>query len=182
MPHVTIETQFDPKTGKYNLAVYSGASNNPSLELGEPIYIRKRIDEENVYLAKFAIRDDFIGVGDPVHFAPLCRHIGEPAPPLRLAARQASSESARRESFRVQGQSLLETLKSELDDLNSADLCTVANIVFGGVRVRSEHDEALDEEVFVVEALTGSSMHDYARTKLSGGIIDKPKTATGPKV
>jgi hypothetical protein len=91
-------------------------------------------------------------------------------------------ESANRESFRVHGQSLLESLKAELDDLDPADLCTVANVVFGGVRVRSERDEALDDEVFVVEPLTGSSMHDYARTKLSAGIIEKPKTATGPKM
>lgn len=182
MPHVTIETQYDPKSGKYNLAVFSGSSNNPSLELGEPIYVRNRIAEENVYLAKFALRDEFIGLGDPVHFAPACRHIGEPAPPLRFAAAQASSESAKRESFRVHGQSLLESLKEELDDLNPADLCTVANIVFGGERVRSEHDEALDEDVFVLEAPAGSSMHDYARTKLGAGIVEKPKAAPGPKV
>lgn len=181
MPHVTIETQFDPKTGKYNLAVYSGSSNNPSMELGEPIYLRKRISEEDVYLAKFSIRDDFIGVGDPVHFAPNCRFLGELG--LRGAPAVADKqEPVATESIRVDGDKLLRCLKEDMNNLSSADLCTVANIIFGGTVARSEYNEGFDEDVFILEARKGGLQMDYFLRRFSEISDEKPNQASGLKM
>jgi len=180
MPHVTIETQFDPKSGKYNLAVYNGASNNPSLTLGDPIWVQERIDEADVYLAKFKVRDQLIGAGDPVHFAPRCRILGElgriddPGAP----ARPGVSEW---DSFLVHKENLIKALQEDLEKLPLGELCAVADIVFSGVETRVEYDEALNEDRFVLEAPAGTSMHNYARYRLNGGSTEKPKTAPGPK-
>jgi hypothetical protein len=181
MPHVTIETQYDLKTKKYNLAVYSGSSNNPSLDLGDPIYLQKRVSEEDVYLAKFKIRDEFVGLGDPVHFAPNCRLLGEQGFRGQSAAAETTA-TVERDSFLVYKENLLRCLKEELDELSPADVCTVANIVFRGVDTRVDRDVTQNEDIFILEAQPGSTMHDYARYRLNGGNTEKPKTATGPKL
>lgn len=181
MHHVTIETQYDPASGKYNLAVYKGASNNPSLTLGDPIWVQQRIDEADVYRAKFKVRDEFIGAGAPVHFAPRCRILGElgridePGAPER-------PDVSEWDSFLVHRENLLKCLREDLEKLSPGDLCAVADIVFSGVETRVEHDEVLGEDRYAIEAPAGTSMHNYACYRLNGGATEKPKTAAGPKM
>ncbi len=175
MPHVTIETQYDPKSLTYCLAVYRGASFSPDYMLGEPLWTDQGYAESEIYSAKFKLRDQLVERGDIVHFAPICRVLGVSG---RL---DAPTENAR-DSFLIHGEGLLKCLKAELDDLSSEDLCSVAKIVFAGVETRIERDVALDEERFVLEAIPGSTMLDYARYRLNGGHTEKPKAASAPKM
>lgn len=182
MSHVTIETQYEPESGTYNLAVYKGASNNPDQMLGEPIWIQKRIDEADVYRAKFKVRDELIGAGDAVHFAPRCRILGELGRLVDDPGAPEKPEASEWDTFLVHRENLLNRLREDLDRLSPGELCAVADIVFPGVETRAQHDEVLDEDRYVLAAPSGTSMHNYVRYRLNGGDTEKPKTASGPKM
>lgn len=181
MTHVTIETQYEPENGTYNLAVYRGASNNPDQMLGDPVWVQKRISEADVYRAKFKVRDEMIGAGDAVHFAPRCRILGELGRIDEPGAPEKPDVSEW-DSFLVHRENLLERLREDLDRLSPGELCAVADIAFQGVATRAEYDEVLGEDRYILAAPAGTSMHNYARYRLNGGDTEKPKTASGPKM